>query len=396
MMGTLALGLIVVAGSLTALSKFGDKIWQATGAIAAISACLSMIALAIGILNFVTMGNPITAVTMAGVLVGAMLGLALAIILIGKKTRQLPNATTAIFNMTVAVVAIGAVLAALTFIASWNMGAFIASAITLGLLMATLAGVIIIIGRQGRSIESAIPAIFQMTLAIAAIGAAVAAMTLLSGGNIASIAVAGVTLAGVLIVMAVAIRMLAGVEGMAAAAASSMLILAAALGVMALSIAVLGSLSIGQVIQGFIALVAALVILGAAAAIVSAVSEFFFIFDGVLIGLGVALVLIAGSFYLFVAALAELGRVAPETFQSIIDSKDPTEINKIMYGVKLKTADAANCKGLVFNTSASVFFPTFLSVEISMMECVYKILMTQRPTATATTWWWHRFWPLEG
>ena len=60
-------------------------------------------------------------------------------------------------------------------------------------------------------------------------------------------------------------------------------------------------------------------------------------------------------------------------------------INKMMYGVKLKTAEAANCRDLFFSTSAKVFLPTFLSVEISIMECVYKILTTQSPTATDTT-----------
>lgn len=318
----LVVGMLGLAQALSLLSAFEGSMIKASVSVGILTTCLFGIALAIGALNLVTMGNPVTAVVMGAVLIGGLYAMAKALQELGNKTRQLPNATSAIFNMTLALLAITGSLAVLTLIAAWNPGAMVVAAIMLGGVLGAMVLAILAIGNYGGKIAAAIPAIFNMAIAIAVIGAVIAAMTLIGGGNIAGMAVAAASLAGVLIIMAAAIAILSK-EGLKAdMAATAMLELAAALGIMALSIALLGSLEIPQVVQGFIALLLAVVMLGAAAAAVTGLSPVFITFDAILAVLALSLLAIAGAFYVFVEALARLAGVAPEAFQSIIDSKD--------------------------------------------------------------------------
>ena len=318
----LVVGLIGMAVALSKLSAFEGSLIKSAVSVGILTACLLGIALAIGALNLVTLGNPVTAVVMGAVLIGMLFAMAKSMQLLGNKTRQLPNATKAIFNMTIALAAITACLAILTGLASWNLGGLVVASLMLVAVMAAFVGAIVIIGRYGGKIEAAIPAIWNMTLAIAAIGAAISAMMLFSGGNVAGLAVAGLALAGTLIVMAAAIALLSKNAAGADMAATALLEMAGAIAIMAISIALLGSMPLPQIVQGFIGLLLAVVILGVAAAAVTALSEVFIVFDGILAILAISLVAIAAAFYLFVAALAELSQIAPEAFQSMIDSKD--------------------------------------------------------------------------
>lgn len=319
----LVLTLAAMAGALTMLGKWGGTgLTKAAAAMTIMSVCLGAIAGVLTVMSLIFRYNPEGIIASAVVIIGMLFVVVEALRLLGNKTRQLKTATEAIWSMTLALGAITAALAILTFVASYNFAAFITSAVALGVLMLTMAGTLMLIGRYGAKIDAAIPAIWNMALAIAAIGGAISAMLLFSGGDVAAIAVSGVALAGMLIVLAAAIAILSK-EGLKAdMAATAMLGMAGALGVMALSIALLGSLPIPAIVQGFIGLVAATALLGVAAVAITALSEVMVPAGAVLLLLGAGLLSVAAAFYVFVAALSELAQVAPEAFQSIIDSKD--------------------------------------------------------------------------
>ena len=111
----LAVGLIAMAEALTLLSAFEGSIIKASVSIGILTTCLFGIALAIGALNLVTLGNPLNSVISGVILIGMLYVMAKALQMLGNKTRQLPNATRGIFNM---VIAIGVITGALTVLSS--------------------------------------------------------------------------------------------------------------------------------------------------------------------------------------------------------------------------------------------------------------------------------------
>lgn len=323
MTSSLVLLMVGMAGSLALLGWFGGpNLLKSAAAMGILSIVLFAMVGAIAVLSLIWNLNPENIIASTVVLIGMMYAMVGALYLLGNKTRQLKSAREGIQTMTIALGAIAIAMTVLTFVASYNIGAFIASAIALGALMFAMAGSLILVGRYGAKIDAAVPAIWTMTLAIAAIGAAISAMMFFSGGDVAGIAVSGIVLAGMLIVLAAAISILSK-EGLKAdMAATAMLELSVALGVMALAIALLGSMPLSSLVQGFVGLVAATLLLGVAAAAITALSGVMLPAAGVLALLGVGLIAVAGAFYIFVAALEKLAGVAPEAFQSIIDSKD--------------------------------------------------------------------------
>lgn len=316
------LALVAMATALGTLSGFTGSILKAALAIDMIAGCLIAVSVAIGILNLVTMGDPKQALALGVILAGMLYVMGITLQKIGNQTRQLSQATQAMFIMAICIGAIGGAITMLSLVASHDPVGMIVGTIAFLLALNVMAASLIAIGKNSARIEAATPAIWNMVLAIAAIGAAISAIMLISGGDIAKIAVAAGSLVLAMVVMAGALVILGKSAAEAVLAAPAMLELSAAMLVLAVAIGLLGTMEIPQLVQGFIALIGAVVLLGVAAIAVSTLSGAFAIFDGVLIGLGLGLVAISAAFYMFVLAVSDLAKVAPEAFRKIAESAD--------------------------------------------------------------------------
>ena len=234
----------------------------------------------------------------------------------------------ALLTMAAALAIVGVVIALLANVIAKDVNAAIVAAVMMGLLLAELAGIALILSNfaGGTEFTGAAASIVAMCAGLVLIAGAIALLTatITMSGDLKSVVIAWVGIAGMLLVMAVAVDTMAAAGPNARLSAEALGVLCTAVALMAAAIAALTLIDTTTLAVTTLLFVASFALIAGMASVFFLAAQKFVVgvdaLAGLTIAIGVAALGIGASAMLIAMALEKLAVVGPAAVDAFIES----------------------------------------------------------------------------